>query len=56
MPDDAAEELIGLANDYLDQDAFDQVAKRAEWLTTQVRQYLSVMELEEAEEDDDASV
>ena len=50
VPDAAAEELIGLANQYLDQDAFDEVAKRAEWLTTQVRQHLSIMELEEDEE------
>ncbi len=53
LEDDAAEELIGVANDYLDQDAFDGVSKREEWLTTQVRQHLSIMELEETEEEDD---
>lgn len=42
-----------MANDYLDQDAFDGVSRREEWLTTQVRQHLSIIELEETEEEED---
>lgn len=52
VPDDAAQELIGLANDVVDTAAFNQVADREDRVTEQFRDHMDGFTIEEDDDDD----
>ncbi len=52
VPDDAAQELIGVANEAVDLDAFDSVSRREDAVTDQFRAYMEDFTIEEADDDD----
>lgn len=53
VADDAAEELIGLANDAVDQDAFDNVSRREDSVTDQFRAYMEDFKIERDQDEDE---
>ncbi len=53
LDDDAAQEMIGLANDVVDEVSFTQVQDREDTVTQRFRTFMSSLEIQDEEEEDD---